>query len=266
MKQAAIIIFSVLILFTSCRSNTPKGTRAEIKTTAGTITVVLYNQTPGHRDNFIKLVEAGFYDGISFHRVINNFMIQAGDPATNTNLSEADKKKYEYNIPAEINDSLFHKRGVLAAAREGDDVNPSRSSSGTQFYIVQGKKYIDSDFPKQEERIDNNHKQYSYYKALEAERLKHTSETDTLSEESIQQNAMLKYYETVEKNGPYKLSKPRKDIYKTIGGTPFLDGSYTIFGEVLSGMDVVDAIAGTPTDATDKPIKDIRIIKVKILR
>lgn len=266
MKNLFRIIVPLLLVFTACKSDVQKGTKVEIKTSAGIITVLLYDQTPGHRDNFIKLVDSGFYDGVAFHRVIKNFMIQAGDPLTNSNLSEADKKKYEYNIPEEIDDSLFHKRGVIAAAREGDDVNPSRSSSGTQFYIVQGKKYTDSDFPKLEERIANNRNQFIYYKTLEAERLKNKSEKDTLTAEAVQQNAILKYYDIIEKSGSYKLNTHRKDVYSTVGGTPFLDGSYTIFGEVLSGMDIVDAIADTQTDITDKPVKDIKIIKAKVLR
>lgn len=266
MKNIFLFVLPLAIFFTACKSDVPKGTRVEIKTTSGVITLVLYDQTPGHRDNFIKLAESGFYEGISFHRVINNFMIQAGDPYTNKNIPEGEKKKYEYNIPEEIDDSLYHKRGVLAAAREGDDVNPSRSSSGTQFYIVQGKKYNQEDFAKQEERIDYNHKQFLYYKILEAERQKHKQAADTIPDETIQQDAMLKYVDSIEKTGSYKLNSVRKNIYSTIGGTPFLDGSYTIFGEVLTGMDVVDKIAATPTDATDKPINDIRIIKVKIIR
>jgi peptidylprolyl isomerase len=253
-------------MFTACKSDKIAGTCAEIKTTMGTITVVLYDQTPIHRDNFIKLAESGFYDGVSFHRVIRDFMIQTGDANTNASIPASEKTKYEYNIPAEFNDSLFHKRGVLAAAREGDDVNPSRSSSGTQFYIVQGKKYNDEELKKIEERIDNSRKQYLYYKILEAERAKHKLAGDTISDEMMQQNAIASFYETVEKTGPYKLTVPRKEIYKTIGGTPFLDGSYTIFGEVVKGMETVDAIANSTTDITDKPVKDIKIIKIKIIR
>ncbi|HNX65525.1 MAG TPA: peptidylprolyl isomerase [Bacteroidales bacterium] len=266
MKQNILISIAVILFLSACKSNVPKGTRAEIKTTAGTITIVLYDQTPVHRDNFIKLAQSGFYNGVSFHRVIREFMIQTGDVATNVSIPESEKSKYEYYIPAEISDSLFHKRGVIAAAREGDDVNPARNSSGTQFYIVQGKKYTDADFPKMEQRIEYNRKQYEYYKLLENERARHKKAGDLVSDETIQQDAMTKYNDLTEKEGPYKLSKPRKDVYKTIGGTPFLDGSYTIFGEVLSGMDVVDAIASATTDMNDKPVKDIRILKVKILK
>jgi cyclophilin family peptidyl-prolyl cis-trans isomerase len=266
MKQNILISLAVIFLFASCKSNMPKGTRAEIKTTAGTITVVLYNETPGHRDNFIKLAESGFYNGVSFHRVIKDFMIQAGDGITNASIPDSEKMKYEYSIPEEINDSLYHKRGVIAAAREGDEVNPARNSSGTQFYIVQGKKYNDDDLTKIEQRIDNSRKQFEYYKTLQAERAIHKQSVDSLSDEAIQQAAMTKYYDIVDKEGPYKLSKPRRDVYKSIGGTPFLDGSYTVFGEVITGMDVVDAIASSTTDINDKPLKDIRILKVRILK
>jgi peptidylprolyl isomerase len=266
MKNNIFLFLIVIILLAACNSNNPKGTRAEIKTTAGTITILLYDETPLHRDNFIKLVQSGFYNGVSFHRVIRDFMIQTGDGNTNASIPQSSENKYEYSIPAEINDSLFHKRGAVAAAREGDDVNPARNSSGTQFYIVQGKKYADDDFPKMEQRVDNSRKQYEYYQILESERARHKKSADIVSDETIQQEAMTKYYDQIEKQGPYKFSKPRKDIYKNIGGTPFLDGSYTVFGEVLSGMDVVDAIASATTDINDKPLKDIRILKVRILK
>jgi cyclophilin family peptidyl-prolyl cis-trans isomerase len=266
MRNNALLIMFSILLFTACKSDIPKGIRAEIKTTEGTITLVLYDQTPVHRDNFIKLAESGFYDGVSFHRVIRDFMIQTGDGNTNAKIPDNEKAKYEYNIPAEFNDSLFHKRGVLAAAREGDEVNPSRSSSGTQFYIVQGKKFTDEELKKVEERIDYSKKQYLYYKILEAERALHKQSGDSISDEIMQQNAISKYEETIEKTGSYKFSLPRRNIYKTTGGAPFLDGSYTVFGEVLTGMDVVDLIGNSATDITDKPVKDIKIIRIKIIR
>jgi peptidyl-prolyl cis-trans isomerase B (cyclophilin B) len=190
-------------------------------------------------------------------------MIQTGDGATKQDTSLLPD---DYTIPAEINDSLYHKRGAIAAARTGDDVNPERNSSGTQFYIVQGKVYNDEDLAATVQRIEYNRRQYMYNKALID--LRREAETDTapVNDDLIQQNAIIRAYEAMEEAGPYVMPENHRNIYKTIGGTPFLDGAYTVFGEVLEGMDVVDAIAGTATDLTDKPVQDIRILKVKIIK
>ncbi len=255
-------LLTIVVLFSACSPKNEKNTLVEIKTTEGDIVIALSDLTPLHRDNFIKLSESGFYDGVSFHRVIKDFMIQTGDGTTRIPASKTE----DYTVPAEINDSLFHKRGVVAAAREGDDVNPARNSSGTQFYIVQGKKYNDSELIKVEQRIDYNKRQYLYYKALEEERRVATGDSVSISEDEMQQNAILKVSETSSSTGPYVMPGYRKNLYKTVGGAPFLDGAYTIFGEVIEGMDVVDKIGNTSTDTSDKPIKDIRIIKVKILK
>jgi peptidyl-prolyl cis-trans isomerase B (cyclophilin B) len=256
------LLFTAAILISGCNSKTSAPVRAEIKTTEGDITVVLSDLTPLHRDNFIKLAESGFYEGVSFHRIIRDFMIQAGDGSTRIPPSDM----ADYNVPAEINDSLFHKRGALAAAREGDDVNPARNSSGTQFYIVQGKKYNDDELTKIEQRIDYNRRQGLYQEALTGLRAAAANDSVPMNEDEILQNAILKVYEQTGVSGPYKMPEYRKEIYRTAGGAPFLDGAYTVFGEVISGMDIVDAVGNTPTDITDKPVKDIRILKVKIIR
>ena len=189
-------------------------------------------------------------------------MIQAGDGSTKIPPSTV----ADYVVPAEINDSLFHKRGVLAAAREGDDVNPARNSSGTQFYIVQGKKYDDEELAKIEQRVDYNKRQALYQQALTELRATAVNDSVALSEDEIQQNAIIKVYEQTGISGPYTMPEYRKEIYRTQGGAPFLDGAYTVFGEVISGLDIVDAIGNSPTDITDKPVKDIRILKIKIIR
>ena len=259
-RQALLLI--ALILVSGCTAKKETPVRAEIKTTEGDIIVVLSDLTPLHRDNFIKLAESGFYDGVSFHRIITDFMIQAGDGPTRNPPSLIP----DYTVPAEINDSLFHKRGALAAAREGDNANPARSSSGTQFYIVQGKKYDDKELIKTEQRIDYNKRQARYQQALAEQRASASTDSIHLNDDEIQQNAILKVYELMEASGLYKMPEYRKEIYRTIGGAPFLDGAYTVFGEVISGMDILDAIGNTPTDINDKPLKDIRIIKIKIVR
>lgn len=199
-------------------ANAPKlikvpGTRVKITTDSGVIIVHLYDRTPLHRDNFIKLVKDHFYDSLLFHRVIQSFMIQGGDPDSKhaqpgQQLGSGD---VGYTIPAEFDTTLFHKKGALAAARQGDQVNPLKASSGCQFYIVQGKKWTDQDL-------------------------------DMIS----MQNGI-------------KFSPAKREIYKTIGGTPFLDMNYTVFGEVESGLDVVDKIASVPKAPGDRPIGDVRM-------
>lgn len=193
--------------------------RVKITTTAGTILVELYDQTPKHRDNFLKLARHHFYDSVLFHRVIPQFMIQGGDPsskhaASGTQLGEGD---VGYTIPAEFDTALFHARGTLAAAR---DDNPSKASSGCQFYIVQGKKYTDAELD-----------------ALEKGRL----------------------------HGQ-KIPWSHRQVYKSAGGTPWLDMNYTVFGRVLSGMQVVDAIASVKTDQNNRPVSDVRILKVRVVK
>jgi cyclophilin family peptidyl-prolyl cis-trans isomerase len=263
-----IIIFFSLIFIISCKA--PGGnenTTVSVKTSLGDIKIKLYDGTPIHRDNFIRLVNSGFYDGVSFHRIIKNFMIQAGDPDTKPEKSPnfPDSLK-TYTIPAEFNNLYFHKRGALAAARQGDDVNPEMRSSGTQFYIVQGVKYSDDDLNMAEQRINSNIKQ-SHFNTF----IKETSDSlrlagKTIIDAEIQEIASIKMFQYLTEFKEYKMSEEQRNIYKTIGGTPRLDGTYTVFGEVTEGMDIVDKIAEVPTDSGDKPINDIKIIKIKILK
>jgi cyclophilin family peptidyl-prolyl cis-trans isomerase len=197
----------------------------ELYTTAGNIVLRLYDSTPLHRDNFLRLVKAHYYDSVLFHRVIKNFMIQSGDPNSKTALAgqPLGNGGPEYMVPAEFRPTLFHKKGVLAAARNGDDVNPQKQSSASQFYIVQGRRFTDKELD-----------------SVEVVRLK-----------------------------GYKLPVDHREVYKTIGGTPQLDQNYTVFGEVVRGLDVVDSIAGTATSKgvdKDRPLQDIRIIKAKLVK
>lgn len=215
MRLSVLIICFLLFVFEAGARNR----KVKIITSKGTIVVQLNNKTPKHRDNFIKLVKQKYYNGILFHRVIKEFMIQAGDDSTKNPLPG---KRYgsgglKNKIPAEFDTSLFHKRGVIAAAR---DNNPEKASSGSHFYIVQGKKHTDSSLNEIEEK----------------------------------------------RLGGRKLPQHHRAVYKAIGGSPHLDQNYTVFGEVIKGIEVVDTIAQAERDQYDRPKEDIRIIKMKLKR
>jgi cyclophilin family peptidyl-prolyl cis-trans isomerase len=261
-----LALLNILILLISCTA--PGGnenTTVLIKTTLGEIKIKLYDGTPIHRDNFVKLVRSGFYEGVSFHRVIKNFMIQAGDPNTRPDSATLPDSLETYTIPAEFNSQYFHKRGALAAAREGNDVNPEMRSSGTQFYIVQGVKYSEDELNQAELRLNSNLKQAVFNQLL-------TETTDsisltgkTLPAADVQQIASMKMYSYLSTHKDFKIPEDRRSVYRNVGGVPRLDGTYTVFGEVVEGMDIVDRIAAVQTDDTDRPTTDIKILKVKIV-
>jgi cyclophilin family peptidyl-prolyl cis-trans isomerase len=197
----------------------------ELLTTEGNIIIRLADSTPMHRDNFLRLVKYGYFDSLLFHRVIRNFMIQSGDPNSKRALAHQPLGEGgpSYTIPSEFRQSLFHKKGAVAAARLGDKENPAKSSSGSQFYIVQGRTFTDRE---------------------------------------------LDSVEVVRLNGR-KLPADRRELYKTSGGTPQLDGNYTVFGEVVKGLDVVDRIASTPTSKgadRDRPLADMRILSAHLVK
>jgi peptidylprolyl isomerase len=263
-----IILLPLILLIHSC--NGPGGnenTSILIKTTLGDIKIKLYDGTPIHRDNFINLVNSGIYENVSFHRVIKDFMIQTGDPLTRPDNSKSTNDSLNiFTIPAEFNRSYYHKKGALAAARMSNEENPEMRSSGTQFYIVQGIKYNDSELDQAEQRINSNIKQALFNKII-----KHTADSllrtgKTPSDAEIQEIASVKMFDYLSANNNYKISEEQRNAYKTIGGVPRLDGTYTVFGEVTAGLDVVDKIAAVETDSNDKPLNDIRILKIKIIR
>jgi cyclophilin family peptidyl-prolyl cis-trans isomerase len=265
-KKNLVLFFIVLFLVSCSSSKDNKNTFVLMKTTLGEITLRLYDDTPGHRDNFIKLVKCHVYEGISFHRVIKDFMIQAGDPETKINYKKVSNDSLStYTIPAEFNLKYFHKKGALAAAREGNDVNPEMRSSGTQFYIVQGTKYSDAELNQAEQRINNNLKQVLFLKMIKEVSDSNRISGTNLNEAQIQEKTSLRMFQTLATKGDYKIPEEQRDTYKNIGGVPRLDRTYTVFGEVVDGLDVVDRIASVKTNESDKPLTDIRIIKMKII-
>jgi cyclophilin family peptidyl-prolyl cis-trans isomerase len=240
-----------------------------IKTDFGTMKVRLYDETPLHKNNFLKLARQGFYDSTLFHRVIKEFMIQGGDPdsknaAAGQALGNGD---VGYTIPAEFNDALYHKKGALCAARTE---NPLKASSGCQFYIVQGKKFTDADLDQMEARINMQRKQ-----ALFGRMINDTANASIKARfvelQNSGNNDSLTLYinETIEpmiakELKLFKYTQEQRDVYKNTGGTPHLDQGYTVFGEVVEGLDVLDKIAAVPTGKSDRPVNDLRMfVKVE---
>ncbi len=279
MRQSTIIasiLFFVFFSFTQCKNTekTPKGDIVHMETSMGEIVLKLYDLTPKHKDNFKKLAKKGYFDGMLFHRVIKEFMIQAGDPD-----SKSAKKGQQlgsggpgYTIDAEFNPKLFHKRGALCAARQGDAVNPEKKSSGSQFYIVVGKKYTDEELNMIENQSEaqllmpfvkeflQDPKNIDWMQKIQAR----NQAEDREGLDSLLQEITNKVAKEHPKIKPLKFTKEQREVYKTIGGTPFLDGSYTVFGEVIKGMDIVDKIANVKTDKNNRPVEDVKIISVKI--
>jgi cyclophilin family peptidyl-prolyl cis-trans isomerase len=246
-----------------------------ISTSKGDIHLKLYKDTPLHGNNFVKLAKEGFFDSILFHRVIEGFMIQGGDPDSKgakpgVQLGEGGPG---YDIPAEIFPNHMHVRGVLAAAREGDDVNPDRLSSGSQFYIVQGKKFSDTDLDNAEKKQNSRIKQTIFGKILDNPSnrvLRDRFYSNELKKDTTAYQALVDSINSmVEKEfatrKPFIIPTDKREIYKTVGGAPHLDGSYTIFGEVISGIEVVDKIAAAKRDEHDRPLEDIMMV-VKVVK
>ncbi len=238
-----------------------------IETSEGFIKVKLYEETPLHRDNFLKLVHESYYNGTLFHRVINEFMIQGGDPDSKfakpgVSLGNGGPG---YTIPAEFRSHLFHKKGSLAAARQGDQMNPERRSSGSQFYFVQGKILTDEELDQVELRINKMLKQAVFFKFIEEERASAISNGEDIDMATIQETAALRSEEEFVNMQAYKIPPEQRKVYKTLGGTPHLDQNYTVFGEIIEGMEVLNKIAVVETNSSDRPVKDIRIISIDLI-
>ena len=246
-----------------------KRTLVKLETTMGNITVALYNETPKHRDNFIKLVKEGVYDSTLFHRVIKQFMIQAGDPDSKNASDTAmlGSGDVGYTIPAEFNPKFFHKKGVLAAARQGDDVNPEKASSGCQFYIVTGRKFTEPQLLGMENKI-NEQREEALFDSLARQHMKEIYKMRKAGDNAglleLQDTLEAQARELADKEEKFRLTPEQIKAYSTIGGAPHLDGSYTVFGEVTEGMEVVDNIEIAKTNRADRPIENIRILKASI--
>lgn len=245
--------------------------KVEVSTTVGDFTILLYGDTPIHRDNFVKLVEEGYYNNTLFHRVINEFMVQAGDPDSKNAqpgqmLGSGDPG---YTLEAEfVYPKHFHKRGALAAARTGGPMNPEKRSSGSQFYVVTGRKFSPEELAQLDQRA-----RYSgmnrIFEGLVKEKMDEIRSLqaagDTTALRQLQDSLVAKTKAEAAKLN-LGLTEEQKEAYTTVGGAPHLDGEYTVFGEVLSGMDTVEKIEKAETDGNDRPKEDIRIISMKIVK
>lgn len=256
-------------LISELKQKYPNENLVLISTSYGEMIFKLFNETPLHRDNFVKLVEKKFFDSLLFHRVIQDFMIQGGDPDSkrasfDKTLGDGD---LDYTIPAEFKKELFHKKGTLCAARNGDDVNPTKASSACQFYIVQGKKFTDESLKTVEYRINKPimHKLTKKYLEIPGneiikakyEQFQKEGQKDSLAALKKKIDVfILPEYEKIEH---FSFTEEQKQIYKTIGGTPHLDGSYTVFGEIVMGIEVVDKIAAISTGKNDRPLENVRM-------
>jgi len=224
MRKLMAGLLALALLAASCGQKTEKETVMVVETTMGTVEFKLYNETPIHRDNFIRLAEEHYFDSLLFHRVIDNFVIQGGDPTSKYAQPGAmlGDGEPDYRLPPEfrLDKGIFHHRGTVNAAREGDDTNPDRESCASQFCFMMGSPMTDEQLDRAQARLDR------------------------------------------QTGGTVKLTPEMREVYKQMGGSPHLDGQYTVFGEVISGMDVLEAIQKVATDENDRPLEDVRMLRV----
>jgi peptidyl-prolyl cis-trans isomerase B (cyclophilin B) len=273
MKQLFSVALCAIFLLTACGGRKAldpgKPVYVTVRTTMGDVTVRLYDDTPLHRDNFIRLCRSNEYEGVIFHRVIKDFVVQGGDPESKARVpgvlyGDGDGG---YTVPAEILPHYFNKRGALIDAKELDANNPERASAGTQFCFVQGAILNDELLDQREARINDIRRNWLYHKFLD--RLK--KDNPTLAEDSLQAGqlsvqASVMVADTLAETGPVTIPADRREVYKTTGGVPHLDGSVTIFGEVVEGLDIVEKMSLVKTDKNDRPQEDIVILSTKVFQ
>lgn len=266
-----VLFFTLFVmLMSACSDRDKQSTYVSIATDKGEIVVKLYNDTPAHRDNFIKLAEAGFYDDLLFHRVIKDFMIQGGDPESRNAAPDAGLGSGGpgYTIPAEIVPTHYHKKGALAAARQSDNVNPRKESSGSQFYIVTGNVFTEGQLAALARQM-MQYKEQQLFNALASERRSEIMQMrrgkDQAGLAALQEELVAQVKAQMPKSAAEFFTEEQRQAYTTVGGAPHLDGEYTVFGEVVEGFDVLDKIQAVATRAGDRPEKDIKM-RVKVLQ
>ncbi len=270
MKRISLLSLIISLLILSCQVDSSKKKSSDqlykIETEYGDMIFKLYDATPLHKENFSKLIDQGYFNDLLFHRVIDGFMIQGGDPDSRNAVPGVmlGEGGPGYTIPAEFVDTIFHKKGVIAAAREGDDTNPEMRSAGSQFYIVQGIVFDDAAVKKVEDRINASRLNKLITKYIEEAKNKAFDTGGNIDYQVIVPEARQKAEEEFKKQGYFKIPEEKLKVYRTLGGTPHLDGAYTVFGEVIEGLEVIDKIAAVETDENDRPIKDVKMRIKKI--
>ena len=273
MKKNILFVLLLLAGLSKTYATTNEATPiVALETTYGKIILKLYPETAKHRDNFLKLVNQGFYNGVLFHRVIANFMIQAGDPKSKTVAANATlgAGNAGYTIPAEfVYPQYYHKRGALAAAREGDKRNPLKVSSGCQFYIVQGRVYTNNELNEMEKANEEKvyaklYQDISKSKQTQIDKLK--SENDIAKLDATRDTILNEVRTKMINTSTYHFTSQQRKDYTTIGGTPHLDGNYTVFGEVIEGLDVVEKISKAQTAPNNRPVENIIVIKAEVVK
>lgn len=264
-----IVSLTLLLISVACMANPfdpSKPVYVTITTSMGDVTVVLYDDTPLHKENFIKLCQDGTYNGVLFHRIIKDFVVQGGDPNSKAQEPGVCYGNYSggYTVPAEIRPHYYNKRGVLIDAKQNDDVNVERASAGTQFCFIQGKVMTDEELDKAEARINSFRRNWLYYKFR-----KELTEKDSAiasNEEELHNQASMMADIAHDVMEPCVIPQERREVYKTIGGAPHLDGFLTIFGEVVEGLDVVEKMSRVATNSMDCPIDKVEIISTKVFQ
>lgn len=271
MKRIMFALWGLFLLLVSCAEkplDPNKPVYVKIATNMGDVTVVLYDDTPLHRDNFVQLCQRHEYDGMLFHRIIKEFVVQCGDPKSKERqpgvfYGDGDGG---FTVPAEILPKYFNKRGALIDAKEGDDVNPERVSAGTHFCFIQGKVLNDEELAAKEARINEIRRNWLYYKF----RKQLIAENPVLAADSLatelEAQASILVEDTLAEMGPYVIPAEQREVYKTLGGVPHLDSSVTIFGEVVEGLDIVEKMSLVETDKNDRPVKDVVILSTKVFQ